>query len=81
MEEESPAYALDGTELHDSLDSIFELSQQRRRHDIMKVARFNDFREGYTRTKEDKVNIATEKEMDIQAQVLIECIGYRFSRP
>ena len=41
---ESSAYAMDGIELHDSLINIFEISQQRRKHDIMKVVRFNYFR-------------------------------------
>ena len=67
--------------MHDSLINIFEISQQCRKHDIMKVVRFNDFRQGHSSAKgkipvmkEDKLNCETEKEIDIQALVFIECI-------
>ena len=49
---------------------FFLLSQERRHDDILKVARFNDFGEGYTSGKgkyqwfDDKLNKTNEKEID-----------------
>ena len=47
----------------------------------MKVVHFNDFREGYSSgkgkipiMKDDKLNKVTEKEIEMQALVLMECI-------
>jgi hypothetical protein len=79
--EVSSPHSIDGTELHECLTEVFEVSQQRRKEDIMKVVRFNDFREGYSSgkgkipiMKDDKLNKITEKEMEMQALVLMECI-------
>ena len=48
---------------------------------ILKVVSFNDFRQGYSSTKgnipvmkDDRLNCATEKKVDVQALVPIECI-------
>ena len=48
---------------------------------ILKVVSFNDFRQCYSSTKrkipvmkDDRLNCATEKKVDVQALVLIECI-------
>ena len=44
--QERAAFSIDGNELHESVSSVFEMSHQRRKDDILKVVRFNDFSEG-----------------------------------
>ena len=80
MQKKAP-YSIDGNGLHESLSSIFKVSQERRHDDILKVACFNDFGEGYTSGKgkipvmeDDKLNKTNEKEIDTHIHVLIECI-------
>ena len=75
------AYSIDGNELNESLSNIFEISHQRRKDDILKVVRFNDFSEGYSSRKgkfplmkDENFNKQDENEINTQLQVLIECI-------
>ena len=77
----SDAHTIDGIEMHYTLENIFDTAQQRRKEDIMKVIRYNDFSKGYSKgigkvplLKEDKLNQVTEAELGIQISVLVECI-------
>ena len=79
--EKKAAFSIDGNELNGSLTNIFEISHQRRKDDILKVVRFNNFGEGYSSRKgkfplmkDEKFNKQDENEINTQLQVLIECI-------
>ena len=48
---ESSPHSIDGTKLPECLTDVFKVSQQRRKEDIMKDVRFDDFREGYSSGK------------------------------
>ena len=75
--EKMAAFSIDGNELNDSLTNIFEISHQRRKDDILKVVRFNDFGEGYSSRKgkfplmkDEKFNKQDENEINTQLQLI-----------
>ena len=79
--QERAAFSIDGNEIHESISSVFEMSHQSRKDDILKGVQFNDFIEGYSSKKgkipvlkDEKLNKPDEKEIDTQLLVLIECI-------
>ena len=79
--EKSEAKSMSGQELHESLKTLFEISQKQRRSDILNVMRYNDFTEAFGgRTvkipifKDDKLNTPSNKDLITEIQILIYSI-------
>ena len=72
---------INGTDLNEFMENLYENSKKVRKSDILNVIRFSDFSKGYNYQtknlplfKNDKLNTETEDNLDKKIQVLIEII-------